>query len=88
MALRRGRLDGIGRGLLRQLDGRVVLASIETEQFWAQPHRRFDSHRDAKLAVFDYLKVFYNRQRRHTSIGGIPPVTFESRHAETHCLAA
>lgn len=65
-----------------------LFATIETELFWAQPHRRFESHRDAKLALFDYLEVFYNRQRRHTSIGGIPPVTFENRHAETFGLAA
>lgn len=63
-------------------------ATLETELFWAQPLRRFDSHRDAKLAIFDYLEVFYNRQRRHTSIGGISPVTFEARHAEQLGLAA
>jgi putative transposase len=63
-------------------------ATIETELFWAQPHRRFDTHRDAKLAIFDYIEVFYNRQRRHTSIGGVPPITFESRHAEQLGLAA
>ena len=61
---------------------------METELFWAQPNRRFDTHREAKLAIFDYLEVFYNRQRRHTSIGGIPPVTFEARHAETLDVAA
>lgn len=63
-------------------------ATLETELFWTQPHRRFDSHRDAKLGLFDYIEVFYNRQRRHTSIGGIAPVTFETRHADTVGLAA
>lgn len=63
-------------------------ATLETELFWAQPHRRFDSHREAKLAIFDYIEVFYNRQRRHTSIGSIPPVTFENRWAATVGLAA
>ena len=62
--------------------------TLETELFWAQPRRRFDSHRVAELGIFDYIEVFYNRQRRHTSIGGIPPVTFETRHAETLGLAA
>jgi transposase InsO family protein len=63
-------------------------ATFETELFWVQPLRRFDSHRGAKLAIFDYIGVFFNRQRRHTSIGGIPPVSFETRHAETPGLAA
>jgi putative transposase len=65
-----------------------LFATIETELFWNQPHRRFNSHRDAKLAIFDYLEVFYNRQRRHTSIGSIPPVTYETRFAEERGLAA
>jgi putative transposase len=60
----------------------AFFATLETELFWVQPHRRFTTHRDAKLAIFDYVEVFYNRQRRHTSIGSIPPVTFEARHAD------
>jgi transposase InsO family protein len=41
-----------------------------------------------KLAIFDYLEVLYNRQRRHISIGGIPPVTFDTRHAKSLGRAA
>lgn len=63
-------------------------ATLETELFWAQPLRRFESHRDAKLAIFDYIEVFYNRQRRHTAIGSIPPVTYETRHAAQTGVAA
>jgi putative transposase len=66
----------------------AFFATLETELFWAQPHRRFSSHHQAKLAIFDYLEVFYNRQRRHTSIGNIPPITYETRHAATTDLAA
>lgn len=63
-------------------------ATLETELFWAQPYRRFESHRDARLAVFDYIETFYNRQRRHTAIGSIPPVTYETRHAAQTGVAA
>lgn len=63
-------------------------ATLETELFWAQPLRRFESHRDAKLAIFDYIEAFYNRRRRHTAIGSIPPVTFENRHAAQTGMAA
>jgi transposase InsO family protein len=31
----------------------------------------------ARLAVFDYLEGFYNRQRRHSALGYRSPVTFE-----------
>jgi putative transposase len=37
---------------------------------------RFDTHRIASRSVFDYIEGFYNRHRRHTSLGGIPPLTF------------
>ena len=33
-------------------------------------HRaRFRSPREAKAALFEYIAIFYNRQRRHSSIG-------------------
>lgn len=34
----------------------------------------------AELAVFDYIETFYNRTRRHSSLGGVSPVTFEQRN--------
>jgi hypothetical protein len=27
--------------------------------------------------VFDYIEVFYNRQRRHSHLGGVSPEAFE-----------
>lgn len=34
----------------------------------------------AELAIFDYIETFYNRARRHTSLGSISPVAFENQH--------
>ncbi len=31
-------------------------------------------------AIFEYLEAFYNPHRRHSSIGNLSPVEFESRH--------
>ena len=39
-------------------------------QHWA-------SHSPARQAIFEYLEVFYNRQRRHSSLGYLNPVTYE-----------
>ena len=36
------------------------------------------SRHDAELAVFDYIETFYNRKRRHTSLGSVSPVAFEN----------
>jgi len=27
--------------------------------------------------VFDYIEIFYNRLRRHSTLGGISPLAFE-----------
>ena len=37
----------------------------------------YSSRCQAKLALFDYMEVFYNRQRLHSTLGYIPPVEFE-----------
>lgn len=31
----------------------------------------------ARADVFDYIEVFYNRQRRHSHLGGVSPEAFE-----------
>jgi putative transposase len=36
------------------------------------------SRADADLAVFDYIETFYNRARRHSSLGSRSPVAFEN----------
>ena len=40
---------------------------------------RFESHGDAKMELFDYIEVFYNQRRRHSTIGQISPAAYERR---------
>jgi putative transposase len=40
---------------------------------------RFDSCSEAKRALFDYIEVFYNQRRRHSTIGQISPAAYERR---------
>ncbi len=42
---------------------------------------RFDSCGDAKMELFDYIEVFYNQRRRHSTLGQISPAAFERRAA-------
>jgi len=42
---------------------------------------RFDSVGEAKVALFDYIEVFYNQRRRHSTLGQISPAAFERREA-------
>lgn len=39
-----------------------------------------ESHRAARLALFDYIEVFYNRQRLHSAIGYMSPAAYERKH--------
>ena len=55
-------------------------STLEKELFNRQPGGRFTSHREAKLAIFDYLETRYNRRRRHTSLGMLAPETYEKEH--------
>ena len=40
---------------------------------------RFESHGDAKMELFDYIEVFYNQRRRHSTLGQISPAEYERR---------
>jgi putative transposase len=42
---------------------------------------RFDSFGEAKMELFDYIEVFYNQRRRHSTLGQISPAAFERRAA-------
>ncbi len=43
---------------------------------------QFASFSEAKMELFDYIEVFYNQRRRHSTVGRISPAAFEKRHAE------
>ncbi len=46
-----------------------AFATLECELFDQQPGGRFQTRREAKLAVFDFLETFYNPRRRHSAPG-------------------
>ena len=43
---------------------------------------RYESHGEAKGQLFDYIEVFYNQRRRHSSAGRMSPAAFERRMAQ------
>ena len=60
-------------------------ATLETELIdrsdWASPA-------EARAAVFEYIEVFYNRIRRHSSLGNLSPEQFEERYRSAPAVAA
>jgi putative transposase len=57
------------------------------ESFFSSPkkeriQKRIYKTRDlARADVFDYIEVFYNRNRRHNHLGGVSPEAFERASA-------
>ncbi len=41
-------------------------------------HEDYLSRTQAKTSIFEYIEVFYNRQRRHSHIGQMAPLAFEA----------
>ena len=48
--------------------------TLKTEQVY---HRRYQTRDEAKQSIFKYIEMFYNRQRRHSTLGYRSPVAFE-----------
>jgi transposase InsO family protein len=44
-------------------------------------HRQYRTREEATQDIFEYLEVFYNRQRRHSTLGYQSPAEFEARVA-------
>jgi len=49
--------------------------SLKTELVY---HEDFATRDEARLAIFEYIEVFYNRIRRHSSLGYLSPADYEA----------
>ena len=54
------------------------------ESFWATlktelvHQQRYQTHEEARRSIFEYIEVFYNRKRLHSSLGYVSPESFEA----------
>jgi len=59
------------------------------ESFWSRMQvellnrKRWNTRVELATAIFEYLEIFHNRQRRHSSLGMLTPIEFEARHGPT-----
>jgi len=44
-------------------------------------HRKYRTREEAKRDIFEYIEVFYNRERLHSSLGYLSPAEYEKRIA-------
>jgi transposase InsO family protein len=60
------------------------------ESFFASLKKELVHHEDyatrdqAKASIFEYIEAFYNRARRHSSLGYVAPAEYERTHNQNH----
>lgn len=56
------------------------------ESFWGSlknelvHHERYETRAQAEASIKEYIEIFYNRQRRHSSLGNLSPAEFTKRY--------
>ena len=59
------------------------------ESFWSSMQiellnrKKWRTRLDLANAIFDYIEIFYNRQRRHSKLEYLSPVEHELRFTQT-----
>lgn len=51
--------------------------TLKTEMVFFE---KFSNRKEAKTKIFEYIEVYYNRQRRHSTLGSLSPAEFERRN--------
>jgi transposase InsO family protein len=77
------------RKLAKQFDMQVSMSrrgncydNAPMESFWGSlkneliHHHHYATRADAQAAIQEYIESFYNRQRRHSRLGNVPPALF------------
>jgi putative transposase len=62
-------------------DNAVVESFFATLKRELVGRSRFATRAEARAAIFEFIEVFYNRRRRHSTIGMVSPAEFERENA-------
>ncbi|RKH65925.1 IS3 family transposase, partial [Corallococcus interemptor] len=68
-------------------DNAVVESFFSSLKMELVYERSFQTHEEAKRALFEYIEAWYNRRRRHSALGYVSPEEYE-RNASTRSAAA
>lgn len=50
--------------------------TLKTEHVYFE---HYETRHQAKLSIFEYVEIFYNKKRRHSTLGYLPPDMFEKQ---------
>lgn len=62
------------------LDNAVAESFFATMQTELLDRRQWDTRKQLAHAIFEWIEVFYNRQRRHSTLDMLAPVTYKQTH--------
>ena len=71
-------LDQLDLSVLDRIDPSILKSELVHT-------RRFEGPRDTLSAIFEYIEVFYNNQRRHSTLGYLSPAKFEQQIKTAVC---
>ncbi len=63
------------------LDNAVAESFFATLQVELLDRRRWKTRQQLTTAIFDYVEVFFNRQRLHSTLGYLSPAEYEQVYA-------
>ena len=63
------------------LDNAVAESFFATLQTKLLDRQSWQTHQQLETAIFEFIEVFYNRQRRHSTLQYLSPLEFERRYA-------
>ena len=68
-------------------DNAITEAFFATLECALLDRQVFRTHAEARTSLFDYIEVFYNRQRRHSALGYCAPAVYEQHFHQQEVAA-
>ena len=75
-----GSMSGVGQCW----DNAVVESTFASLKRELVHHETYATREEARASVFEYIEVFYNRVRRHSTLGYVSPAEYERTHNPKH----
>ncbi|HHE31686.1 MAG TPA: IS3 family transposase, partial [Chlorobaculum parvum] len=63
----------------------TVFKTLKTEWMYG---KRYRNQQELRQGLFDYIEVFYNRKRLHSTLGYTTPATFLQQYQQSISMAS
>jgi putative transposase len=67
----------------RGLDNAMMESFWSSMQIELLNRKKWNTRVELANAIFDYIEIFHNRQRRHSALGYLTPTEYELRSTRT-----